>query len=150
MWRDPQFPVDLVTFTKEILNGKLHFFVQCHHIQVLRLVHVILLLALLLQNIQVKECFKKIRFLSKVNKFINLLNTFCFWLALKQIFAVWLSNLALLSIVTLKSLSSLLSQVLSSPSFAEHFQVFHSIQKGSCHQKNYKCLCHVKKKRSFT
>ena len=23
-----QFPADLVTFTKEILNGKLHFFVQ--------------------------------------------------------------------------------------------------------------------------
>ena len=25
----PQFPADLVTFTEEILNGKLHFFVQC-------------------------------------------------------------------------------------------------------------------------
>ena len=25
MWPNPQFPVDLVTFTKEILNGKLHF-----------------------------------------------------------------------------------------------------------------------------
>ena len=24
--RNPQFPVDLVTFTAEILNGKLHFF----------------------------------------------------------------------------------------------------------------------------
>ena len=24
MWPNPQFPVDLVTFTKEILNGKLH------------------------------------------------------------------------------------------------------------------------------
>ena len=24
-----QFPAHLVTFTKEILNGKLHFFVQC-------------------------------------------------------------------------------------------------------------------------
>ena len=23
---DPQFPADLVTFTEEILNGKLHFF----------------------------------------------------------------------------------------------------------------------------
>ena len=29
MWPNPQFPADLVTFTKEILNGKLHFFVQC-------------------------------------------------------------------------------------------------------------------------
>ena len=27
---NPQFPVDLVTFTKEILDEKLHFFVQCH------------------------------------------------------------------------------------------------------------------------
>ena len=26
MWPNPQFPVDLVTFTEEILNGKLHFF----------------------------------------------------------------------------------------------------------------------------
>ena len=25
-----QFPADLVTFTEEILNGKLHFFVQCY------------------------------------------------------------------------------------------------------------------------
>ena len=24
--QDPQFPADLVTFTEEILNGKLHFF----------------------------------------------------------------------------------------------------------------------------
>ena len=24
MWPDPQFPADLVTFTKEIFNGKLH------------------------------------------------------------------------------------------------------------------------------
>ena len=23
---NPQFPADLITFTKEILNGKLHFF----------------------------------------------------------------------------------------------------------------------------
>ena len=26
MWPDPQFPADLVTFTEEMLNGKLHFF----------------------------------------------------------------------------------------------------------------------------
>ena len=25
MWSNPQFPTDLVTFTEEILNGKLHF-----------------------------------------------------------------------------------------------------------------------------
>ena len=25
MWPNPQFPVDLVTFTEEILNGKLYF-----------------------------------------------------------------------------------------------------------------------------
>ena len=25
MWPNPQFPSDLVTFTEEILNGKLHF-----------------------------------------------------------------------------------------------------------------------------
>ena len=29
MWPNPQFPADLVTFTEEILNGKLRFFVQC-------------------------------------------------------------------------------------------------------------------------
>ena len=29
MWPNQQFPADLVTFTGEILNGKLHFFVQC-------------------------------------------------------------------------------------------------------------------------
>ena len=26
MWPNPQFPVDLVPFTEEVLNGKLHFF----------------------------------------------------------------------------------------------------------------------------
>ena len=26
---NPQFPADLVAFTEEIFNGKLHFFVQC-------------------------------------------------------------------------------------------------------------------------
>ena len=25
MWPNPQFPADLVTFTEEIINGKLHF-----------------------------------------------------------------------------------------------------------------------------
>ena len=25
MWPNPQFPADLVTFTEEILNGKIHF-----------------------------------------------------------------------------------------------------------------------------
>ena len=25
MWPNPQFPADLVTFTEEIRNGKLHF-----------------------------------------------------------------------------------------------------------------------------
>ena len=29
MTKNRQFPADLVTFTEEILNGKLHFFVQC-------------------------------------------------------------------------------------------------------------------------
>ena len=29
MWPNPQVPADLVTFTEEILNEKLHFFVQC-------------------------------------------------------------------------------------------------------------------------
>ena len=28
MWPNPQFPANLVTFTEEILNGKLHFFMQ--------------------------------------------------------------------------------------------------------------------------
>ena len=26
MWSNPQFPMDMVTFTEETLNGKLHFF----------------------------------------------------------------------------------------------------------------------------
>ena len=25
MWPNPQFPANLITFTEEILNGKLHF-----------------------------------------------------------------------------------------------------------------------------
>ena len=29
MWPNPQETVDLVTFTEEIHDGKLHFFVQC-------------------------------------------------------------------------------------------------------------------------
>ena len=29
MWPNLQFAADLVTFTEEILNGKLYFFVQC-------------------------------------------------------------------------------------------------------------------------
>ena len=28
MWLNPPFSPELVTFTKEILNGKFHFFVQ--------------------------------------------------------------------------------------------------------------------------
>ena len=28
MWPNSQFPADLMTFTKEILNGKLYFFVK--------------------------------------------------------------------------------------------------------------------------
>ena len=92
---------------------------------------------------------KRIRFLSKIKKLTNLLNTLSFWLAYQQIFAIWLSNLSLLSIVTPKSLSSLFSQVLSSPVFAQHIQVFHCRRKASCHEQNYKCLCLVKKKRSF-
>ena len=34
MWQNPQFPADLVTFTEEILNGKLPFYavtVDCYH-----------------------------------------------------------------------------------------------------------------------
>ena len=34
MWQNPQFPTDLVTFTEEILNGKLHFYAvtgDCYH-----------------------------------------------------------------------------------------------------------------------
>ena len=30
MWPDPQETVDSVTFTEEIVNGKLDFFVQCN------------------------------------------------------------------------------------------------------------------------
>ena len=29
MWPNPQFPDDLVTFTEEILNGKLYFCAVC-------------------------------------------------------------------------------------------------------------------------
>ena len=29
MWPNEQFPADLVTFTEEILNGKLYIFLQC-------------------------------------------------------------------------------------------------------------------------
>ena len=48
MWPNPQFPADLATFTEEIFNGQLHFFVQCqcsisitifnHHILSLQLI----------------------------------------------------------------------------------------------------------------
>ena len=30
MWPNPQFPVDLITFTEEILNGKIHFCAMLH------------------------------------------------------------------------------------------------------------------------
>ena len=30
MWPDPQETADSVTFTEEIVNGKLDFFVQCN------------------------------------------------------------------------------------------------------------------------
>ena len=32
MWPNPQFPADMVTFTEEILNGKLFFFSVNHGI----------------------------------------------------------------------------------------------------------------------
>ena len=31
MWPNPQFPADLVTFTGQILNGKLHFLCIVKH-----------------------------------------------------------------------------------------------------------------------
>ena len=31
MWPNPKETADLVTFTEENLNGKLHFFVQCDY-----------------------------------------------------------------------------------------------------------------------
>ena len=37
MWPIPQFTADLVTITEEILNGKLHFFVQCVFVYFLEL-----------------------------------------------------------------------------------------------------------------
>ena len=30
MWPNPQIPADLITFTEEILNGKLHFLCSGH------------------------------------------------------------------------------------------------------------------------
>ena len=33
MWPNPQFPADLVTFTEEILNGKLHFLCSVYDTQ---------------------------------------------------------------------------------------------------------------------
>ena len=33
MGPNPQETTDLVTFTEEILNGKLHFFVQCKNME---------------------------------------------------------------------------------------------------------------------
>ena len=29
MWPNPQFPADLVTFTEEIINGKVHLYSAC-------------------------------------------------------------------------------------------------------------------------
>ena len=31
MWPNPQFPADLISFTEEILNGKLHFLCIAHN-----------------------------------------------------------------------------------------------------------------------
>ena len=36
MWPNRQHLADLVTLTAEILNGKLHFFLQCHYINNLK------------------------------------------------------------------------------------------------------------------
>ena len=36
-----QFPADLVTFTEEILNGKLHFFVQCGNPKLLMILRIV-------------------------------------------------------------------------------------------------------------
>ena len=33
MWSNPQFPADLVTFTEEILNGKLHFLCSAEYLR---------------------------------------------------------------------------------------------------------------------
>ena len=37
MWPNPQFPPDLVTFTKEILDGKLHFLCSVSDVVIVRL-----------------------------------------------------------------------------------------------------------------
>ena len=38
MWTNPEFPVDLVTFTEETFNWKLNFFVKSHFSKLLDLV----------------------------------------------------------------------------------------------------------------
>ena len=38
MWPNPQFPADLVTFTEEILNGKLHFLRSDCNARIVRIV----------------------------------------------------------------------------------------------------------------
>ena len=37
MWPNPQLPADVAAFTEEILNRKLHFFVQCVLVNFLKL-----------------------------------------------------------------------------------------------------------------
>ena len=44
MWPNPQFPADLALFTREILNGKLHFLCNESYIQMIRVVLVLLTL----------------------------------------------------------------------------------------------------------
>ena len=85
----------------------------------------ILSLALLLLSIQVKGLYlyshskkyfeKNSLFYWELYKNANLLNTLSFWLALKQILAIWPSNLNLLSIFKPKTLTWSLSQILSPP-----------------------------------
>ena len=51
MWTNPQFPADLVTFTKEILNGKLHFLCNVFSLYTKVMLILILINVYYLQNV---------------------------------------------------------------------------------------------------
>ena len=56
MWPNPQETADLVTFSEEIRNGELHFFVQCiAHVSAYPLSRIINLLVAIL-SVFAKEC----------------------------------------------------------------------------------------------
>ena len=59
MWPNPEFPLDLVTFTKEILDGNVHFLYRVNDFENLKNTHVAEASAECVSGVWLWKCFSQ-------------------------------------------------------------------------------------------